>query len=100
MFDQMESSFFNVWQGPGRGGPIGACRSGVGTFPGRARGREIGHPARLTIAVASDPAMGEEIVRRLNKSDWNDQEDQWRSDGAEAAGKGLARPMTRPRWLI
>jgi len=29
------------------------------------------------IAVAGDPAMSEEIVRRLNKSDWNDQEDQW-----------------------
>ena len=27
--------------------------------------------------VASDAAMSEEIVRRLNKSDWNDQEDQW-----------------------
>ena len=46
-------------------------------FPVEARGREIVTQQGLTIAVASDPAMGEEIVRRLNKSDWNDQEDQW-----------------------
>jgi hypothetical protein len=59
--DQMEFSFFNVWPGPGRGGPIDACRS----------------DRNLTIAVASDPAMGEEIIRRLNNSDRSDQEDQW-----------------------
>ena len=46
-------------------------------FPVEARGRDIVTQQGLTIAVASDPAMGEEIVRRLNKSDWNDQEDQW-----------------------
>jgi hypothetical protein len=31
----------------------------------------------LRVAVAGDAAMSEEIVRRLNKTDWNDQEDQW-----------------------
>ncbi len=46
-------------------------------FQVEARGREIVTQQGLTIAVASDPAMGEEIARRLNKSDWNDQEDQW-----------------------
>ena len=46
-------------------------------FPVEARGRDIVTQQGLTIAVASDPAMSEEIVRRLNKSDWNDQEDQW-----------------------
>jgi hypothetical protein len=46
-------------------------------FPVEARGREIVTQQGLTIAVAGDPTMGEEIVRRLNKSDWNDQEDQW-----------------------
>ena len=46
-------------------------------FPVEANGREIVTQQGLTIAVASDPAMSEEIVRRLNKSDWNDQEDQW-----------------------
>jgi hypothetical protein len=45
-------------------------------FPVEARGREIVTQG-LTIAVASDPAMSEEIARRLNKSDWSDQEDQW-----------------------
>jgi len=46
-------------------------------FPVEARGREIVTQQGLTIAVAGDPAMSAEIVRRLNKSDWNDQEDQW-----------------------
>jgi hypothetical protein len=46
-------------------------------FPVEARGREIVTPQGLTIVVASDPAMGEEIVRRLNNSDRSDQEDQW-----------------------
>jgi hypothetical protein len=46
-------------------------------FPVQARGREIVTQQGATIAVAADPAMGEEIARRLNKSDWNDQEDQW-----------------------
>jgi len=31
----------------------------------------------VIIAVSSDAAISEEIVRRLNKTDWNDQEDQW-----------------------
>ena len=46
-------------------------------FPVEARGREIVTQQSLTIAVASDPAMSEEIVRRLNNSDRSDQEDQW-----------------------
>ena len=27
--------------------------------------------------LGADPAIGEEIARRLNNSDWSDQEDQW-----------------------
>jgi hypothetical protein len=46
-------------------------------FPVGARGREIVTQQGTIIAVAADPAMGEEIARRLNKSDWGDQEDQW-----------------------
>ena len=46
-------------------------------FPVEARGREIVTQQGLTIAVASDPAMSEEIARRLNNSDRSDQEDQW-----------------------
>jgi hypothetical protein len=46
-------------------------------FPVQARGREIVTQEGVIIAVASDPAMSEEIARRLNKSDWDDQEDQW-----------------------
>ncbi|MGY4480166.1 hypothetical protein ACVILL_007580 [Bradyrhizobium sp. USDA 3364] len=46
-------------------------------FPVEAKGRDIVTPQGLTIAVASDPAMSEEIVRRLNNSDRSDQEDQW-----------------------
>ena len=46
-------------------------------FPVEARGREIVTQQGLTIAVAGDPAMSEEIVRRLNNSDRSDQEDQW-----------------------
>ena len=46
-------------------------------FPVEARDREIVTQQGLTIAVASDPAMSEEIVRRLNNSDRSDQEDQW-----------------------
>ena len=45
-------------------------------FPVEARGREIVTHG-VTIATAADPAMSEEIARRLNKSDWSDQEDQW-----------------------
>jgi hypothetical protein len=46
-------------------------------FPVEARGREIVTQQGVVIAVATDPAMSEEIVRRLNKSDWSDQEDLW-----------------------
>jgi hypothetical protein len=46
-------------------------------FPVQARGREIVTQQGVIIAAATDPAMSEEIARRLNKSDWNDQEDQW-----------------------
>ena len=46
-------------------------------FPVEARGCEIVTQQGFTIAVASDPAMSEEIVRRLNNSDRSDQEDQW-----------------------
>ena len=46
-------------------------------FPVEARGREILTQQGVVIAVATDPAMSEEIARRLNKSDWSDLEDQW-----------------------
>ena len=46
-------------------------------FPVQAKGRDIVTRHGDIIAVASDAAMSEEIVRRLNKSDWSDQEDQW-----------------------
>jgi hypothetical protein len=46
-------------------------------FPVQARGREIVTSHGVTIAAAADPAMSEEIARRLNKSYWSDQEDQW-----------------------
>ena len=46
-------------------------------FPVEARGREILTQQGVMIAAATDPAMSEEIARRLNKSDWSDQEDQW-----------------------
>jgi hypothetical protein len=46
-------------------------------FPVRVRGREIVTQHGVMIAVAADLAMSEEIARRLNKSDWSDQEDQW-----------------------
>jgi hypothetical protein len=46
-------------------------------FPVQARGREIVTQQGVMIAVATDAAISEEIARRLNKSDWNDQEDQW-----------------------
>jgi hypothetical protein len=46
-------------------------------FPVEARGREIVTREGVMIAVATDLAMSEEIARRLNKSDWSDQEDQW-----------------------
>jgi hypothetical protein len=46
-------------------------------FPVQARGREIVTQEGVVIAVATDPTMSEEIARRLNKSDWSDQEDHW-----------------------
>ena len=46
-------------------------------FPVEARGREIVTQQGVVIAVTTDPAMSEEIARRLNKTDWSDQEDQW-----------------------
>ena len=46
-------------------------------FPVQAKGREIVTQHGVVIAAAADPAMSEEIARRLNKSDWSDQEDQW-----------------------
>jgi hypothetical protein len=46
-------------------------------FPVEARGREIVTQEGVMIAVATDPAMSEEIAQRLNKSYWSDQEDQW-----------------------
>ena len=46
-------------------------------FPVEARGREIVTQEGVMIAVAADPAMSEEIARRLNKSYWSDKEDQW-----------------------
>jgi hypothetical protein len=46
-------------------------------FPVEARGREIVTQQGVVIATAADPAIGEEIARRLNESDWSDWEDQW-----------------------
>ena len=46
-------------------------------FPIRARGREIVTQHGVVIAAAADPAMSEEIARRLNESDLSGQEDQW-----------------------
>jgi hypothetical protein len=46
-------------------------------FPVRARGREIVTEQGVVIAKAPDPAMSEEIARRLNESDFRSQEDQW-----------------------
>jgi len=46
-------------------------------FPVRARGREIVTQHGVIIAAAADPAMSEEIARRLNESDLSGQEDQW-----------------------
>jgi hypothetical protein len=46
-------------------------------FPVEAKAREIVTQEGVVIAIAADTAMSEEIVRRLNKSYWSDQEDQW-----------------------
>ena len=77
--DQVEFSFFDAWPGPGSAGtgPIRRLPLRSEHFPVEARGREIVTQQGVIIAVATDPAMSEEIARRLNKSDWSDQEDQW-----------------------
>jgi hypothetical protein len=46
-------------------------------FPVEARGREIVSQEGVVIAVATSLAMSEDIARRLNKSYWSDQEEQW-----------------------
>jgi len=46
-------------------------------FPVEARGREIVTQQGVIIAVATDPAMSDEIAQRLNGSYWSDQEEQW-----------------------
>ena len=46
-------------------------------FPLQTRGREILTQHGVVIATAADAATSEEIARRLNKSDWSDQEDRW-----------------------
>jgi hypothetical protein len=46
-------------------------------FPVQARGLEIVTQHGVIIATATDPAMSEEIARRLNESDLRGQEDQW-----------------------
>lgn len=46
-------------------------------FPVQARGREIVTEQGVVIATTADPAMSEEIARRLNESDFRSQEDQW-----------------------
>jgi hypothetical protein len=46
-------------------------------FPLLTRGREILTQHGVVIATAADAATSEEIARRLNKSDWSDQEDRW-----------------------
>jgi hypothetical protein len=46
-------------------------------FPLQTRGREIVTEAGVLVVTAVDPSMSEEIARRLNNSDWSDQEDLW-----------------------
>jgi len=46
-------------------------------FPVKARGREIVTQHGVIIAAAADPAMSEDIARRLNENDLSGQEDQW-----------------------
>jgi hypothetical protein len=74
----MEFSFFNAWRGPGSvgTGPIDTCRSDRNTSRSR-QGREIVTQRGVIIAIAAGLAVSEEVARRLNKSDWSDQEDQW-----------------------
>jgi hypothetical protein len=49
------------------------------------------------IAAATDPAMSEEIARRLNKSDWSDQEDQWALRPEPEALESARKPNAQPR---
>ncbi len=46
-------------------------------FPVHAKGLDIITQDGTIIAVGADPAMSEEIARRLNESDLSGQEDQW-----------------------
>jgi hypothetical protein len=46
-------------------------------FPVQARGSDIVTDQGVVIATAANPALGEEIARRLNESDFRSQEDQW-----------------------
>ena len=46
-------------------------------FPLQTRAREIVTEAGVLVAMAADPSMSDEIARRLNNSDWSDQEDLW-----------------------
>jgi hypothetical protein len=46
-------------------------------FPVRTNGRDIVAQDGAVIAVAGDAAISDEIARRLNNIDRNDQEDQW-----------------------
>lgn len=46
-------------------------------LPVQAKGGDIITQDGVIIAVAGDTAIHGEIMRRLNKTDWNDQKDQW-----------------------
>ena len=46
-------------------------------FPVQAKGHEIVTHQGVVIATTADPAMSEEIARRLNETDFRGQEDQW-----------------------
>jgi hypothetical protein len=58
-------------------------------FPVEARGREIVTRHGVIIATAADPAMGEEIARRLNGSDLSDQRINGRSECSRAEQRDL-----------
>src|ERR1700716_3317527 len=75
-------------------------------FPVEVRGREIVTQQGVIIAVATDPAMSEEIARRLNKSDGRDQEEKWALGpepeagfllrGCRRAGESCLEPKRAP----
>lgn len=46
-------------------------------FPLDAQGRDIVTRDGAVIATIAEPAMAEEITRRLNETEWKRQEDQW-----------------------